>query len=187
MATAYFAGCKRFIQNFPGATQKDLLGVSGVAILASGILRHENNRKSALVATSISLGTALILKTLHTSIKWESSTFLKVGAVQAFIFGGCFTQKKAYDKNGKLRYDGEWQDGKWHGEGKEYHRNGNLLYKGEWQYGWYHGQGKSYHKNNKIQYEGEWQHNTLYRKVKDYDNDERVIYEDKYQDGSRVS
>ena len=98
MATAYFAGCKRFIQHFPGATQKDLLGIAGVATLASGVLRHENNRKSALLVTSISLVTAAILKTLNTSIKWESSTFLKVGAVQALIFGGCFTQKRSITK-----------------------------------------------------------------------------------------
>ena len=79
MITTYFAGCKRFIQYFQGATKKDLLGAAGVATLASGILRHENPKKSALLATSISLGTAAILKTLNMNLKWESSTFLKVG------------------------------------------------------------------------------------------------------------
>jgi len=157
MATAYFAGCKRFIQNFPGATQKDLLGVSGVATIVSGILRHENNRKSALLATSISLGTALILKTLNMSLKWESSTFLKVGAVQAFILRGIFTQKKQYYENGKLMYEGEWQDGKRHGQGKGYDENGTLRYEGELQDGMAHGKGKEYDENGTLMHEGAWQ------------------------------
>ena len=135
LATTYFAGSKRLIQNFPGATQKDLLGIAGVATIVSGILRHENNRKSALLTTSISLGTAVILTTLNTSLKWESSTFLKVGAVQALIFGGVFTQKKTYHDNGKLAYEGEWDNDKRHGQGKEYDEEGELFYEGQWQNG----------------------------------------------------
>ena len=139
MITTYFAGCKRFIQYFQGATKKDLLGAAGVATLASGILRHENPKKSALLATSISLGTAAILKTLNMNLKWESSTFLKVGAVKAFILGGFFTQRKLYYKNGQLRYEGEWKDNRFHGHGKAYYENGQLWYEGEWQDGRPHG------------------------------------------------
>ena len=45
------------------------------------------------------------------NLKWESYTFLKVGAVKAFILGGFFTQKKDYYEDGQLRYEGEWKDG----------------------------------------------------------------------------
>ena len=157
MITTYFAGCKRFIQYFQGATKKDLLGAAGVATLASGILRHENPKKSALLATSISLGTAAILKTLNMNLKWESSTFLKVGAVKAFILGGFFTQKKVYYANRQLRYEGERKDGFRHGHGKAYDENGKLRYEGEWQNGKPHGPGKHYFENGQLRYEGEWQ------------------------------
>jgi hypothetical protein len=183
MATAYFAGCKRFIQNFPGATQKDLLVVSGVATLVSGILRHENNRKSALLTTSISLGTAVILTTLNTSLKWESSTFLKVGAVQAFIFGGCFTQKKKYYENGKLEYEGEWDNDKWHGQGKFYRENGQLAYEGELQEGTRHGQGKLYDENGQLWYDGQWQEGEFHGQGKLYRENGQLWYDGQWQEG----
>jgi len=55
--------------------------------------------------------------------------------VQAFILRGIFTQKKQYYENGKLMYEGEWQDGKRHGQGKGYDENGTLMHEGAWQDG----------------------------------------------------
>ena len=90
------------------------------------------------------------------NLKWKSSTFLKVGAVKAFILGGFFTQKKGYYKNGQLRYEGEWLGGKPHGHGKYYDEKGQLRYEGECQDGKPHGHGKEYDENGQLLYEGEW-------------------------------
>ena len=90
------------------------------------------------------------------SLKWESSTFLKVGAVQAFILRGIFTQTKIYHENGQIKYEGEWQNGKCHGQGKLYHENGQLRYEGEWQNSKYHGQGKLYYENGTLEHDGQF-------------------------------
>jgi len=189
MITTYFAGCKRFIQYFQGATKKDLLGAAGVATLASGILRHENPKKSALLATSISLGTAAILKTLNMNLKWESSTFLKVGAVKAFILGGFFTQKKEYYKNGKLHYEGEWIEGQPHGHGKWYYheKDGQLYYEGEWKKGKPDGHGKSYHENGKLRYEGEFKDGRFDGHGKYYYEDGQLYYEGEWKKGEAMA
>ncbi len=38
---------------------------------------------------------------------------------------------KAYNLDGTLQYDGEWKDGKYHGNGKSYY-NGHLVFDGNW-------------------------------------------------------
>ena len=40
-------------------------------------------------------------------------------------------EKNIILKKGKLKYDGEYLDGKWNGKGKEYFQNGKLKYNGE--------------------------------------------------------
>lgn len=55
--------------------------------------------------------------------------------------------------NNKLKYEGEFKDGKYCGNGIKY--NDNLkLYEGEFNNGNYHGKGKLYNHNGKIEYEG---------------------------------
>lgn len=42
--------------------------------------------------------------------------------------------KEFYD-NGQLKYEGDFVNGVWHGEGRSYDRNGRLLHKGKFAYG----------------------------------------------------
>ena len=51
-------------------------------------------------------------------------------------------------------YEGEWKDGKSHGQGKLTYPGGNT-YEGEFKDGKYHGQGKYANRHGRI-YEGEW-------------------------------
>jgi hypothetical protein len=59
---------------------------------------------------------------------------------------------KTYD-NGD-RYEGEWKDGKRHGQGTLYYKSGSR-YEGEWKDGKRHGQG-TFFWNDGDRYEGEW-------------------------------
>ena len=40
-------------------------------------------------------------------------------------------KEKNFLKNGKIKYDGEYLDGKRNGIGKEYYKNGRIKYNGE--------------------------------------------------------
>ena len=51
-------------------------------------------------------------------------------------------------------YEGEWKDGRQHGQGKETDADGDT-YEGEWKDGKTHGQGKETHADGET-YEGEW-------------------------------
>ncbi|MBU4540018.1 MAG: hypothetical protein KJ774_02195 [Firmicutes bacterium] len=42
---------------------------------------------------------------------------------------------KEYYDNGQLKYEGEFVNGVWHGEGRSYDRNGRLVFKGKFSYG----------------------------------------------------
>ena len=59
-----------------------------------------------------------------------------------------------YYPNGKIEFEGNWEDGELNGFGKEYYENGNLLYEGEWEYNSYNGKGIFYYDDGK--YEGEF-------------------------------
>ena len=50
-----------------------------------------------------------------------------------------------YDDEGKLRYDGEYLNGKRNGKGKEYNDDGNLVFEGEYLNGEKNGKGKEYY------------------------------------------
>ena len=58
------------------------------------------------------------------------------------------------------RYEGDFLgdgNGHAHGQGRWYRPDGTLEYEGEWQQGEYHGHGKSYlHDGTTIEYEGVW-------------------------------
>ena len=53
-------------------------------------------------------------------------------------------------------YEGQWRDGKLHGQGKLTSLSGEVVYEGEWRDGKFHGQGKMKWSNGRV-YEGEFQ------------------------------
>jgi hypothetical protein len=76
-------------------------------------------------------------------------------------------------------YEGEWKDGKQHGQGKNTFPSGNV-YEGEWKGDKKHGQGK-YTGSNGFVYEGEWKGDKKHGqgKVTDSDGD---VYEGEWKD-----
>jgi hypothetical protein len=59
-------------------------------------------------------------------------------------------------KNGKIVYEGEFQDDAYNGLGRLYHPYGWIMYKGMFKNGEYHGQGIEYNRYAMIMYRGEW-------------------------------
>jgi antitoxin component YwqK of YwqJK toxin-antitoxin module len=41
----------------------------------------------------------------------------------------------SYYKNGQIQYEGSWEGGEPHGQGKVYNMNGKLMYDGAWRCG----------------------------------------------------
>ena len=60
-----------------------------------------------------------------------------------------------YYKNGNIKYDGEFVNGKFEGNGKYIYENGEY-YIGQWLNGNRHGKGIYYYKNGNIKYDGEY-------------------------------
>ena len=58
-------------------------------------------------------------------------------------------------------YDGEWKDGKIHGQGKKTWADGTV-YDGEWKDGNYHGQGKMTWATDGTVYDGEWKDDNMH-------------------------
>lgn len=52
-----------------------------------------------------------------------------------------------YFENGKVNYEGEIKDNKYHGFGKKYTLNGKLIYEGEFENGLPNGKGKLFVEN----------------------------------------
>ena len=66
-------------------------------------------------------------------------------------------RREYYGTNDRLRFEGEYLNGKRNGKGKEYYCNGKLEFEGEYLHGirW-NGKGKEYYDNCKLKYEGEY-------------------------------
>ena len=64
---------------------------------------------------------------------------------------------KTYYEDGKLEYEGEFKDGKFHGKGRLYHiLRGGLLYDGNFKEGEFHGKGRLYDSKGRLIFEGEF-------------------------------
>ena len=66
--------------------------------------------------------------------------------------------KEYDDEYGYLQFEGEYLNGKRNGKGKEYYYNGNIKFEGEYSFGEKHGKGKEYYDNGKIKFEGEYKY-----------------------------
>ena len=84
---------------------------------------------------------------------------------------------KEYYDNGKLKFEGEYLNGKKNGKGKEYDRYGKLIYEGEY----INGQKKS--KGKTLKFEG----NYLNSKCKIYDSINKLEYKSDYINDKGIS
>jgi antitoxin component YwqK of YwqJK toxin-antitoxin module len=98
----------------------------------------------------------------------------------------------SFDDQGRVIYEGQWENGKRHGQGISYHLIVNSMmksYDGQWKNGQRDGNGISYqnvsYKEVK-EYEGQWRNGQRHGQGKAHkEGDERVIYEGHWENGER--
>ena len=88
---------------------------------------------------------------------------------------------------GRSIFEGKFLNGKrWKGIIKEYHYNEKLKFEGEYLDGKINGIGKEYHYNGKLKFEGEYINGERNGKGKEYDErDGKVIFKGYYKNGNR--
>ena len=87
--------------------------------------------------------------------KWNGKGFDENGNVIYELINGN-GKVKEYDDKGKLRFEGEYLNGKRNGKGKEYYDDGKLKFEGEYLNGQRNGKGKKYYNNGQLIFEGEY-------------------------------
>ena len=96
--------------------------------------------------------------------------------------------------NGKLKFEGEYLNGKRNGKGKEYDYDGKLLFEGEYLNGQRNGKGKLYNKKGEIVFDGiffldkQWdgKGKEYFEEENDEEPDNSILkYEGEYKNGKR--
>ena len=95
-------------------------------------------------------------------------------------------------ERGALLYDGEWKDGKRHGEGREFDTFGSLVYTGEWRDGVRHGKGEFYAQEiggtgtgRYLHYVGEFSGGAFHGEGKEYAEQGDLLYVGPFVEGLR--
>ena len=89
---------------------------------------------------------------------------------------------KIFHTNGQVKYEGQFQGGKFHGKGLSFFQSGNLRYEGCFENGQPKGEGKLYHKDGKTLFiEGEFNGKFLNGKGKMYQKED--TYEGEFING----
>ena len=88
--------------------------------------------------------------------------------------------KEYYSREGILKYEGEYLNGKRNGKGKEYYENGKLKYEGEYLNGKKNGKVKEYYDNGELRFEGEYLNDERNGKVKEYYDNGKLRFEGVY-------
>ena len=83
---------------------------------------------------------------------------------------------KEYNYKGKLKFEGEYLNGKKNGKGKEYHYNGKLEFEGEYLIGYKNGKVKEYDYNGYLEFEGEYYYGLKWN-GKGYNKSNNIVYE----------
>ena len=112
------------------------------------------------------------------NIKFEENYGTLINSIVLLI-----SSKKIVYKNGEY-YIGQWLNGLRHGKGKEYYKNGNIKYEGDFCNGKFEGNGK-YIWNDGEYYVGQFLNNLRHGKGKEYYKDGIIKYEGDYINDKR--
>ena len=97
--------------------------------------------------------------------KYNGKGYNKNGNIIYKLINGSGKIKEYNWTNGKLRFEGEYLNGKRHGKGKEYICDGELKFEGEYLNGKRHGKGKEY-LNGKLIFDGQYLNGKRHHKGK---------------------
>jgi hypothetical protein len=88
-------------------------------------------------------------------------------------------------KNGKIAYEGEFQDNRYNGLGRFYHPHGWIMYKGMFKNGEFNGHGIEFDGEN-VLYEGEFQDGLYHGHGIEFVNG-NIVYEGEWINGRKVN
>ena len=97
--------------------------------------------------------------------------------------GKCHGQGTEFRADGSVEYRGKFKDDKRHGQGTSYRADGSVIYKGEFKDGKRHGQGTSYGADGSVLYKGEWKDGHYHGQGTAYRADGSLYYEGEWKDG----
>ena len=87
----------------------------------------------------------------------------------------------------KIKYEGEYLNGKRNGKGKEYNYKGILKFEGEYLNGERNGKGKEYYSNGQLEFDGEYLNGKRWNgKGKEYNYDDEIEFEGEYLKGKKI-
>lgn len=123
----------------------------------------------------------------------EYTGFVEGTMLDSYYYAVDMYRKKAL-KYGDLRYDialigsveiyhGEFQKGKYSGEGVYYYRSGQVMYEGTFEYGSFNGKGTLYYGDGQIWYKGEFKNDKYHGKGTLYSKEGEVQYKGKFKNG----
>ena len=120
--------------------------------------------------------------------KWNGKGYDENGNLIYELINGNGTVKEYNDFKGKLKFEGEYLNGKKNGKGKEYCSTGKLIFEGEYINGKRNGKGKEYHYiYDNLIFEGEYLNGTRWKGIeKEYDFDNNFKCEKLYINSKKV-
>jgi len=98
-------------------------------------------------------------------------------------YGNRHGEGKGYWPNGSLAYEGVFENDGMNGWGKDYREDGSLLYEGGHWNGVWTNDGKSYHTNGKVHYTGKWENYLPHGEGELYNESGGLIYEGGFEKG----
>ena len=122
--------------------------------------------------------------------KWNGKGYDENGNIIIELINGNGKYKEFYD-NGKLKFEGEYLNGKRHGKGKEYFKVGewkSVDFEGEYLNGkrW-NGKVKDYYDYDKLKFEGEYLNGEINGKCKEFYSNGKLKIESEYMNGKMLN
>ena len=102
-----------------------------------------------------------------------------------YLDGKRYGKGKEFDFKKETIFEGEYLNGERNGQGKEYYFNGKMIFEGKYLNGEKNGQGKEYYFNGKIKFEGIYLNGEKNGQGKEYNSYGKMIFKGEYKDGKR--
>ena len=91
-----------------------------------------------------------------------------------------------YYDNGKIWYQQQYKNNKWHGDYIEYYENGKICYQEQYKNNKHHGDYAGYYEDGKIWYQQQYKNDKLHGNYVDYYDNGQISYQQQYKNGELI-
>ena len=144
-----------------------------------------DNIKSFYIMKSIynTLSRSVFLEFIYYNKTIQNKFYINIEDYKNFGKRTKIIETNGSGKEYKIKFEGEYLNGKKNGKGKEYYENGKIKYEGEYINGERNGKGKEYYRNGKLFFEGEYLDGKRHGKGKEYNEEGLLLFEGGYEYG----